>query len=110
MGFVHHHDSADLGSIDVKKIAYTSTMELVLSHHGSRCICYQYSYMVVERRTTPLWPNNDRLAELVSNHMHTLQNAFKENWQLFCWRLWAYSKDSADLSSTHVKDIAHHSQ
>ena len=65
MGFAHHEDSADLCPYDVKEIAYSSTMKLVLSHHESRCIRYQYSYMSKERRTIPLWPNNDRQAELV---------------------------------------------
>ena len=31
-------------------------MELVLSHHESRCVHYRYSYLIVERRTIPLWP------------------------------------------------------
>ena len=54
MGFVHHGDSADLCANDIKEFAYTSAIELVQSHHESICIRYQYSYMVVERRTIPL--------------------------------------------------------
>ena len=69
MGIAHHEDNADLCANDIKEIAYTCTMELILSHHESRCIRYQYSYMVVEIRTIPLWPNNDRQAELVSNEL-----------------------------------------
>ena len=65
MGFAHHENSADLCATDVKEFAYASTMELVLCHHKSRCIRYQYSYMTEERRITPLWPNNCRQAELV---------------------------------------------
>ena len=65
MGFAHHENSADLCATGVKEFAYASTKELVLSHHESRCIRYQYSYMIEERRTTPLWPNNCRQAELV---------------------------------------------
>ena len=82
MGFVHHEDSADLCANDMKEIAYTSTMELVLSHHESRCIGYQYSYMVVERRTIPLWPNNDRQAELASNELSYVDSTecIKGNW------------------------------
>ena len=37
----HHEDNADLYATDVKEIAYNCTMELVLSHHESRCIRYQ---------------------------------------------------------------------
>ena len=66
MGFAHHEDSADVCAYDAKDIAYTSKMELVLSHHESGCIRYQHSYVIIERRTIPLWPNNDRQAELVS--------------------------------------------
>ena len=64
MGFTHHEDSADLCATDIKEI-YASTMELVLSHHESKCVNYQYSYMTVERRTTPVWPKNYRQTELV---------------------------------------------
>ena len=46
-----------------------NTMELVLCHHESRYIRYQYSYMIVERRTIPLWPNNYRQTELVSTEL-----------------------------------------
>ena len=53
MGFAHHEDSADLCATDIKEI-YTSTKELVLFHHESKCINYQYSYMIVEGRTAPL--------------------------------------------------------
>ena len=72
MGLAHHEDSADFCATDVKEIAYTSIMELVLAHYKSRCICYQYSYMTVER-TIPSWPNNYRQAEFVLNnyHMHS---------------------------------------
>ena len=82
MGFAQHEDSTGLCATGVKAIAYTSTMELVLSHHKGRCICYQYFYMIVERRTIPLRPNNNRQAELVLKkyHMQTQQNALKENW------------------------------
>ena len=65
MGFAHHENNADLCATGVKEFAYASTMELVLSHHESRCIRSQYSYMIEVRRTTLLWPNNCRLAELV---------------------------------------------
>ena len=52
MSFAHHEDSADWCATDVKDIAYTSTMELVLSHHESRC-------------PFPLWPKKYQQAELV---------------------------------------------
>ena len=87
-------------------------MELVLSHHESRCVHYQYSYMIVDRRNIPLLPTNySRLNLFKKYHMQTQQNGLKMNWYLFCWRLWAlvYNADNADLSSTHVKDIVHHS-
>ena len=51
MGFAHHEDSADWCATDVKEVVDTNTMELVRSHHESRCIHYQHSYMIVERRT-----------------------------------------------------------
>ena len=63
------------------KIAYTSTTKLVLSHHEGRCIHYHYFYMIVERRT-----------------IHLLEAMG-----------FAYIKDNADESSTHVKKIAHNS-
>ena len=44
---VAHHDSADLCAIDVKEIAYTSTIELDLSHHESRYILYLHSFIIV---------------------------------------------------------------
>ena len=56
MGFAQHEDSTDLCATGVKEIAYTSTMELVLSHHEGRCIRYQYFFMIVERRTIHLIP------------------------------------------------------
>ena len=65
MGFAQHEDSTGLCATGVKVIAYTSTMELVLSHHKGRCIHYQYFYMIVEKKTIPLIPNNNRQAELV---------------------------------------------
>ena len=65
MGFAQHEDSTGVCATGVKVIAYTSTMEIVLSHHKGRCICYQYFYMIVERRTIPLRPNNNRQAKLV---------------------------------------------
>ena len=82
MGFAQHKDSTGLCATGVKVIAYTSTMELVLFHHKGRCICYQYFYMIVQRRTIPLRPNNNRQAELVlkNYHMQTQQNALEENW------------------------------
>ena len=54
MGFDQYEDSTGLCATGVKVIAYTSTMELVLSHHKGRCICYQYFYMFIERRTIAL--------------------------------------------------------
>ena len=112
MGFVHHEDSADVRANIIKEIAYTSTMELVVSHHESRCICYQYSYMVVERRTIPLWPNDDRQAQLVSNELSHADSTECIERKLIALLLdamdFAYNKDNADLCSTHIKDIAHH--
>ena len=66
MGFAQHEDNTGLCATVVKLIAYTSTMELVLSHHKGRCICYQYVYMIVERRTISLEHNKDRQADLMS--------------------------------------------
>ena len=68
MGFAHHEYSADLCAIDVKEVAY-STMELFLPHHESKWIRFQYSYMILEMITIPLWPNNNRQAELVSKDL-----------------------------------------
>ena len=65
MGIAQHEDSTAWCATGVKVIAYTSTMELVLSHHKGKCICYQYFYMIVERRTIRLRPNNNRQAELL---------------------------------------------
>ena len=65
MGFAKHEDSTGLCATGVKVIAYTSTMELLLSHHKGRCICYKYFYMIVERRTIPLRPNNNRQAKII---------------------------------------------
>ena len=36
MGFAQHEDSTGLCAIGVNVIAYTSTMELVLSHHNGQ--------------------------------------------------------------------------
>ena len=48
MCFAHHEVGADLCATDVKEIAYTSTIEIVLSHNENRCISFQYSYMIIE--------------------------------------------------------------
>ena len=69
MGFAQHEDSTNLCATCVKEIAYTSTMKLVLSYHEGRYIRYHYFSMIVERRTTPLRPNNNRKAELVSKQL-----------------------------------------
>ena len=38
-------------------------------HHESKWIRFQYSYMILEMITIPLWPNNNRQAELVSKDL-----------------------------------------
>ena len=105
MVFAHHEDSADLCATDVKEIAYTSTMELVL-HHESSCIRYQYSYMLVERRTIPLWPNDDRQAELVSKESSYADSTECIGTELMALLLeamgFACNEDNADLSCTNV--------
>ena len=82
MDFAQHEDSTDLCAAGVKQIAYTSTMELVLSHHEGRCIRYQYFCMIVERRTIPLDQTITGGLNLFQNnyHMQTQQNALKDNW------------------------------
>ena len=114
MGFVHHENGADLCATNVREFAYASIMELVLSHNESRCIHYQHSCMIVERRTTlydqtiagrlnlfKKIPYADS-TECIERELIAL---------LLCWMLWALftKKYNADLSSAHVKDIAHHS-
>ena len=61
VGFAHHEDSADWCATDVKEVVDTNTMELVLFHHESRCIRYQHSSMIVERRT---WGDHAEVAIL----------------------------------------------
>ena len=83
MGFAEHDEhSTNFCATGVKEIAYIGTMELVLSHHEGSYIRYQYFYMIVERRTIHLRPNNNGQAELFSKqlYMQTQQNALKENW------------------------------
>ena len=112
MGFAQHEYSTGLCATGVKVIAYTSTMELVLSHHKGRCICYQYFYMIVERRTIPLRPNNNRQDELVLkkwSYANSTECIERELVALLLEAMRQYNKDNADLSSTHVKNIAHHS-
>ena len=104
MGFAQHEDSTGLCATGVKVIAYTSTMELVLSHHKGRCICYQYFYMIVERRTIPLRPNNNRQAELFKKKISYVNSTECIERELVAFLLEAmrqYNKDNADLSSTH---------
>ena len=89
-------------------------MELVLSHHKSKCIRYQYSYMIVERRIIPLWPNNDRQAEIVSKELSYADSTECIERELIYLKLgamgFAYNEENADLSSTHIRDIAQPSQ
>ena len=112
MVFAHYEDSADLCATDVKEIAYTRTIKRVL-HHENRCISYQYSYMLVESSTIPLWPNNDRQAELVSKELSYADSTECIERKLITLLLeavgFACNEDNADLSYTHVKGIAHHS-
>ena len=42
MGFAYSEDNADLSSTHVKDIVHHSPVRFVLSHQGSRCICYLY--------------------------------------------------------------------
>ena len=100
MGFAHHEDSADLCAYDVKEIAYTSTMELVLSHHESRSIRYQYSYMIIER-TIPLWPNNDWQAELVSKEL-----SYTDSTECIDRELIALLLEAMDFAYSHGEDNA----
>ena len=83
-----------------------STMELVLSHHESRYIRYQYSYMIVERRTILLWPNNDWQTELVSKELSradwTECIEIDLNALLLEAMGFVHNEDNDDLSSTHV--------
>ena len=110
--FARHEDSADLCATDVKEIAYTSTMELVL-HHESICIRYHCPYMLVERRTIPLWPNDDWQAELVSRELSYADSTECIKRELIALLLeamgFACNEDNADLSYAHVKGIAYHS-
>ena len=112
MGFAHQENSADLCATDVNVFACANTVELVLSHHESRCIRCQYSYMIEERRTIPLWPNNCRQAELVFNQSYADSTEYIER-KLTTLLLEAmgfvYNEDNADLSSAHVKDITNQS-
>ena len=86
-------------------------MERVLPHE-SRCTCYQYSYMIVER-SIPLLPNNDRQAENVSKELSYADPTECIKRELIVLLLeamgFAYSEDNADLGSTHVNGSVHHS-
>ena len=111
IGFAHHEDSADLCATDVKEIAYAITMELVLSHHESRCI--RYSYMIVARRTTPFMTKYlPAWLTCLTKISYANSTEYIER-ELIALLLEAmgfvYNDDIADLSSTRVKDIAHHS-
>ena len=79
----------------------------------SRYLRYQFPYMVVERRTIPLWPDNDRQAELISKELSYADSTECIEKELIALLLevmaFAYNNDNADLSSTHVRNIAHHS-
>ena len=83
-----------------------SIMELVLSHHESRYIRYQYSYMIVERRTVPLWPNNDRQTELVSKELSYADwtECIERDLKTLLLEAmgFVYNEENDDLSSTHV--------
>ena len=83
-----------------------STMQLVLSHHESRYIRYQYSYVIVERGTMPLWPNNDWQTELVSKELSCADYTECIERDLKALLLEAmgfvHNEDNDDLSSTHV--------
>ena len=91
---------------DVKEIVYISAMELVLSHNESGYIHYQYFYMIVERRTIPLWPNNDRQTGLVSKELSYANWAECIETELTAFLLEAmgfvYNEGNVELSSTHV--------
>ena len=74
---------------------------------------YQYSYILVERRTIPLWPNDDRQAESVTKELSYAGSTECTEIELIALLLeamgFACNEDNADLSHTHVKCIAHHS-
>ena len=76
------------------------------TNHESRCVRYQYSYMIVERRTIPLWPNNDWQIELVSKELSCADPTECIERDLKALLLeamgFAHNEDNRDLSSTHV--------
>ena len=81
MGFAHHENSADLCPTDVKELAYASTMGLGLSHHESKCIRYQYSYMIEEKKNHSFMTKQLPAGwTCFKNHRQAQQNALKENW------------------------------
>ena len=61
--------------------------------------------------TTPLWPNNDRQADLFKNsYADSTECTERALIALLLEAMgFAYNEENAGLSSTHVKDFAHHS-
>ena len=105
--FAHHEDRADLCATDVKEIPHNTVQwNLFCPTTRARSIRYQYSYMIVERRTIPLWPNNDWQTELVSNELSCAD--WTECIERYLKALlleamdFVHTEDNDDLSSTHV--------
>ena len=97
----------DSGTCDTIRVSLALAIRFFdISINRYTPIRYQHSYMIVERRTIPLWPNNDWQTELVSKELSCAYwtECIERDLKVLLLEAmgFVHNEDNDDLSSTHV--------